>query len=133
MADTVLAPADSQSAVLPGETGTSALVKHVAQKLLELDREIKDLDKRIVTLFREHPSAVIIEWIAGTGSGLGAEFLVVSEGDMATFVTGGRLVSFAALVSVPRDLGKVSGNLRRPKRYNRRLRRVFYLVVLFRL
>lgn len=32
---------------------------------------------------------------------------------------------------VPRDSGKVSGNLRRPQRYNRRLQRVFYTSALF--
>jgi transposase len=34
------------------------------------------------------------------------------------------------LVPVPQDSGRVTGNLRRPKRYNRRLRRVFYLAAL---
>jgi hypothetical protein len=32
---------------------------------------------------------------------------------------------------VPRDSGKISGNLRRPQRYNRRLQRVFYISALF--
>ena len=31
---------------------------------------------------------------------------------------------------MPQDSGRVIGNLRRPKRYNRRLRRVFYLAAL---
>jgi hypothetical protein len=30
----------------------------------------------------------------------------------------------------PQDSGRVSGNLRRPKRFNRRLRRVFYVAAL---
>lgn len=130
MADAALIAAHSQSAVLPGETGTATLVKHLAHKLLELDREIKDLDKQIATLFREHPSAAVIESMPGMGPGLGAEFLVVTGGDMVSFVTAGRLASFAGLVPVPRDSGKISGNLHRPKRYNRRLRRVFYMAAL---
>lgn len=32
---------------------------------------------------------------------------------------------------VPLDFGKISGNLRRPRRYNRRLQRVFYISALF--
>ncbi|MFE4823819.1 hypothetical protein ACFRFU_47155 [Streptomyces sp. NPDC056704] len=32
---------------------------------------------------------------------------------------------------MPRDSGKISGNLRRPRRYNRRLQRVFYISALF--
>lgn len=31
---------------------------------------------------------------------------------------------------MPRDSGRISGNLHRPKRYNRRLRRVFYMAAL---
>ena len=31
---------------------------------------------------------------------------------------------------VPQDSGRISGNLHRPKRYNRRLRRVFYMAAL---
>ena len=48
---------------------------------------------------------------------LGAEFIVAA----------GHLASAAGLVPVPRDSGRRTGNLHRPKRYSRRLRRVFYL------
>jgi len=43
-----------------------------------------------------------------------------------------RIVELAitGLVPVPRDSGRITGNLRRPKRYNRRLRRVFYMAAL---
>lgn len=44
--------------------------------------------------------------------------------------TAGRLASYAGLAPVPKDSGRITGNLRRPKRYNRRLRRVFYLAAL---
>ncbi|WP_328876998.1 IS110 family transposase [Streptomyces sp. NBC_00299] len=37
----------------------------------------------------------------------------------------------AGVAPAPRDSGKVSGNLRRPQRYNRRLQRVFYTSALF--
>lgn len=37
-----------------------------------------------------------------------------------------RLAAFAGVTPAPRDSGKVSGNLRRPQRYHRRLQRVFY-------
>jgi transposase len=56
--------------------------------------------------------------------------LVVAGGDLASFATAGRLVSYAGLVPVPQDSGRVSGNLRRPKQFNRRLRWVFYLAAL---
>ena len=66
----------------------------------------------------------------GFGPHLGAEFLVVTGGDLASFATPGRLAAYAGLVPTPRDSGRVVGNLRRPKRYNRRLRRVLYMAAL---
>jgi transposase len=44
--------------------------------------------------------------------------------------TPGRLASYAGLVPVSQDSGRITGNLHRPKRYNRRLRRVFYMAAL---
>ncbi|BBY59357.1 IS110 family RNA-guided transposase [Mycolicibacterium sarraceniae] len=129
-ATTAVALANAQHLVLPGQNGTAALVKRIAAKLLDLDREIKDLDKTIAERFRDHPYARIIESLPGFGPNLGAEFLVVTRGDLASFGTAGRLASYAGLVPVPQDSGRVSGNLRRPKRFNRRLRRVFYLAAL---
>lgn len=129
-AATALAVATEQQLALPGEAGTAALVKRLARKLLDLDREIKDLDKTITERFRDHPYARIIESLPGFGPNLGAEFLVATGGNLASFATAGRLASYAGLVPVPRDSGRISGNLHRPKRYNRRLRRVFYMAAL---
>lgn len=42
-----------------------------------------------------------------------------------------RLAGFGGVAPMPRDSGRISGNLRRPKRYNRRLQRVFYTSALF--
>ncbi len=80
--------------------------------------------------FRQHPWAATIESLPGTGPGLGAEFLIETGGDRSGFASSGRLASYAGLVPVPRDSGRVSGNLHRPRRCNRRLRRVFYMAAL---
>jgi transposase len=63
----------------------------------------------------------------GMGPLLGAEFLVTTGGSLACFATSGRLAAYAGLAPVPQDFGRVTGNLRRPQRYNRRLRHVFYM------
>ena len=89
-AATAAALANEQPLALPGEAGTAALVKRLARKLLELDREIKDIDKTITERFREHPYARIIESLPGFGPGLGAEFLVITRGDLESFATPGR-------------------------------------------
>ncbi len=57
---------------------------------------------------------------------LGAEFLAATGGDMAAFGSADRLAGFAGLAPAPRDSGRVSGNLRRPRRYHRGLLRAFY-------
>lgn len=130
LAARAVAAASEQYVAVPGEPATAALIKRLARKLLDLDREIKDLDKQITARFREHPHASIIESLPGMGPHLGTEFLVATGADLAAFGTAGRLASYAGLVPVPRDSGRISGNLHRPKRYNRRLRRVFFMAAL---
>lgn len=61
MAATAVAAAGTQDIAVPGEATTAMLIKRLAAKLLDLDREIKDLDKHITARFREHPQAAIIE------------------------------------------------------------------------
>jgi len=55
---------------------------------------------------------------------------VVTGGGLTGFATAARLASYAGLVPAAQDSRRVSGNLRRPKRDNRRLRRVFYTAAL---
>lgn len=131
MAATALQAAAGQTVALPGEAATALLIKQIARKLLDLDREIKDTSKLITSRFRAHPQAAIIESLPGMGPLLGAEFLAATGGDaQAAFGRPARLASYAGLVPVPKDSGRVTGNWRRPKRYNRALRRVFYMAAL---
>lgn len=126
------APASAQARTLrlPGEAATATLIARLARQLLDLDRQITSTDKLSTSKFREHPQAEIIESLPGLGPILGAEFLVAPGGDLAAFATSGRMASCAGLVPVPQDSGRVTGNLRRPRRYNRRLRRVFSMAAL---
>ena len=131
MAATAVQAAAGQTVTLPGEATIAALVKQAARKLLDLDREIKDTGKLITSRFRDHPQAAIIESLPGMGPILGAEFLAATGGDpRAAFGNPARLASYAGLVPVPKDSGRVTGNWRRPRRYNRALRRVFYMAAL---
>ncbi|GFG52847.1 hypothetical protein MAGR_42880 [Mycolicibacterium agri] len=76
--------------------------------------------------FRRHRHAEIILSMPGFGVQLGAEFLAATGGDMTTFDSVDRL-AVSGLAPVPRDSGRVSGNLKRPRRYDRRLLRACYL------
>ncbi|WP_316527751.1 IS110 family transposase [Kitasatospora brasiliensis] len=126
VAATALEAAEAQRTVLPGEDVAAAIVADLAAQILALDDRLKRVDKQIRDTFHAHPQAEVIESLPGIGPILGAE-LVVAAGDLTAYADAGHLASAAGLVPVPRDCGRRTGNLRRPKRYSRRLRRVFYL------
>lgn len=118
--------ADSQHTALPGEARAAKLVGDLARQLLDLDERIKDNDRELREVFRTDARAEIIESLPGMGPILGAEFLAV-VGDLSGYADAGRLASHAGLVPVPRDSGRRTGNNRRPQRYSRRLRWLFYM------
>ncbi|MFG2369841.1 IS110 family transposase [Streptomyces mirabilis] len=118
--------AQSQQIALPGEKRAAKLVGDLAQQLLALDERIKDNDREVRETFRSDDRAEIIESMPGMGPILGAE-LVAIVGDLSGYRDAGRLASHAGLAPVARDSGRRTGNYHRPKRYNRRLRHIFYL------
>ncbi|MBY6687484.1 IS110 family transposase [Rhodococcus sp. BP-149] len=122
-----LAATQRQTCVVAGEEVTAALIRRMAGRLLAIDNETKEVDEQIQDLFRQHKYARTLESVPGIGIRLGADFLVETGGTLDGFATAGHLASYAGLVPVPRDSGRITGNLRRPKRYNRGLRRMFYL------
>lgn len=126
VAATALDAAQAQYTSLPGEDVAAQIVADLAAQILALDDRLRSIDRQIRDTFRGHPQAEIIESLPGMGPILGAEF-VVAVGDLSAYADAGHLASAAGLVPVPRDSGRRSGNLHRPKRYSRRLRRVFYL------
>ncbi|MGW5402697.1 IS110 family transposase [Streptomyces sp. NPDC003952] len=118
--------ARSQQIALPGEKRAAKLVCDLAHQLLALDERIKDNDREIRETFRSDDRAEIIESMPGMGPILGAEFVAI-VGDLSGYRDAGRLASHAGLAPVARDSGRRTGNYHRPKRYNRRLRHIFYM------
>nr|WP_211257280.1 IS110 family transposase [Streptomyces megasporus] len=127
LAKTVVEAAQAQHTALPGEKLAAAMVVRLAKGVMALDEEIAELDALIEARFREHPHAEVISSMPGMGPKLGAEFLAATGGDMDVFGSSDRLAGFAGLAPQPRDSGRVSGNLRRPRRYHRGLLRSMYL------
>ncbi|MEU6512478.1 IS110 family transposase, partial [Streptomyces sp. NPDC046942] len=119
--------AQAQMTALPGEKLAAAMVARLAKGVMALDEEIAELDALIEARFREHPHAEVILSLPGMGPKLGAEFIATTGGDMDAFGSADRLAGFAGLAPQPRDSGRVSGNLRRPRRYHRGLLRAMYL------
>ncbi len=126
VAATALEAAQAQQTALPGQDIAAQIVADLAAQILALDDRLKRIDRQIRDTFRSHPQAGIIESLPGMGPILGAEF-IVAAGDLSAYADDGHLASAAGLVPVPRDSGRRTGNLHRPKRYSRRLRRVFYM------
>jgi transposase len=104
--------AKSQHTVVPGQQLAAAMVARLTEEVMTLDTEIGDTDALSMP---------------GFGVILGAEFLSATGGDIAAFGNTDRLAAVAGLAPVPRDSGRISGNLKRPRRYNRRLLRTCYL------
>ncbi len=126
-ADAAVTAAEAQHTAVPGEKTSAKIVHALAREVMALDQEIAELEALIESRFREHPDATVITSMPGIGTTLGAEFIAATGGDMTAFGSPDRLAGVAGLAPVPRDSGKVSGNLRRPRRYSRRLLRMFYL------
>ncbi|MHB1571993.1 MAG: IS110 family RNA-guided transposase [Solirubrobacteraceae bacterium] len=126
LATRAVAASRAQLIVLPGQELAASIISELATNILALDDRVKALDNQIETTFDEHPQAAIITSMPGFGPILGAS-LLVGAGDLAAFPTAGHLAAAAGLVPVPNDSGRRSGNLHKPRRYNRPLRRVLYL------
>jgi transposase len=120
-----VAAAEAQHATLPAQRLAALLVAQLAEGVITLNEQIKDTEQLIEDRFRRHPSAEVIVSMPGIGVLLGAEFLAAT-GDMRRFASADQLASLAGVTPVPRDSGRVSGNLHRPQRYSRPLQRVFY-------
>ncbi|MFE2483146.1 IS110 family transposase [Streptomyces mirabilis] len=131
LAETAFQAAGRQHTSLPGERLTARMVHTLAAEVMALNQQVAEIDKLIEARFREHHDFEVITSMPGLGVILGAEFLAATGGDMAIFGTPDRLAGFGGVAPAPRDSGKISGNLRRPQRYNRRLQRVFYTSALF--
>jgi transposase len=121
-----VAAARAQDIALPGLNLAATIINETAGDLLALDERIKAVDTQLAAAFDRHPQAAIIASMPGFGRVLGAALLVAAA-DLTDFPTAGHLAAAAGLVPVPNDSGRRSGNLHRPRRYNRPLRRVLYL------
>ncbi|MFF3712383.1 IS110 family RNA-guided transposase [Streptomyces phaeochromogenes] len=126
VAATALTAAHAQHIQLPGQDTAADITADLASQVLALDERLKQLNGQISESFHTHPQAAVIESMPGVGPILGAEFLVAA-GDLAAYPDAGHLAAAAGLVPAAKDSGRRTGNLHRPKRYSRRLRRVFYL------
>lgn len=127
VAATAIEAANAQHSTVPGQHLAAAMVARLAEEVMSLDTEIGETETMIEDRFRRHRHAEIILSMPGFGVILGAEFIAATGGDLNAFASADRLAGISGLAPVPRDSGRVSGNLKRPRRYDRRLLRSCYL------
>jgi transposase len=91
-----LAAAAEQTVTLPTEAISAPLVAHLAGELLNLDRQVRELDKQIVDRFNRHEHAPRITSVIGFGPILGAQLLADTDGDpLRVSATPARLAAYA--------------------------------------
>jgi transposase len=83
--------------------------------------------RRLWDTHRMHRHARTLLSMPGFGPVLAAEFLGATGGDLTVFETEDRFAGVAWLAPAPWASGRITGSHHRPRRYDRRLLRVFYL------
>lgn len=119
--------AKSQHTMVPAQHMGEGIVAALAQEILTLNQELAALDALISEKVTEHQHTQVLLSMPGFGPVLAAEFLGATGGDLTVFQTADRFAGVVGLAPAPRDSGRISGNHHRPRRYDRRLLRVFYL------
>ena len=127
VAATAIEAANAQHSIGPGQQLAAAMVARLAKEVMSLDTEVAETETMIEERFRRHGHAEIILSMPGFGVILGAEFIAATGGNIDVFASVDRLAGVSGLAPVPRDSGRISGNLTRPRRYDRRLLRACYL------
>ncbi len=130
VAERAMNAATAQHTTTPAESYGQTCARSLAANLTRIDAELAVLDREITRVLMRHEHAPILLSVPGFGPILAADFIANTGGDMSAFGTADRLASVAGLAPAPRDSGRISGNLHRPKRYNRKLLRTYYLAAL---
>ncbi|KAA0017657.1 IS110 family transposase [Antrihabitans cavernicola] len=130
VAHTAVDAAHTQHTMLATQRVGSALVARLAAEITRIDAELAEIDTELTQRFSQHHDAAILVSMPGFGPVLAATFLAQIGGTLDGFDTVDRLACVAGLAPVPRDSGRISGNLHRPRRFNRRLLRTCYLAAL---
>jgi transposase len=124
--------AHTQTTMLPAQSVGSALVTKLAARIAAIDDDLAGIDAEITEHLAHDRDATNLTSMPGFGPVLAATFLAQIGGSLDAFENVDRLACVAGLAPVPRDSGRISGNLHRPRRFNRRLLRTCYLAALSR-
>lgn len=127
IAETAVMAANSQRTVVRSQSIASCVVAELASEILRLHENVAQVEREIESLLGQHEDAEILLSLPGFGPRLAAEFLAALGGGLSGIESADHLAGIAGLAPVPRDSGRISGNNRRPRRYDRRLLRASFL------
>ncbi|ROQ98963.1 transposase [Streptomyces sp. 2132.2] len=118
-----VAAAQAQHSAVAGESTAAAVVNTLARSVLALDEELAAIDAQIAARFRQHRDTEV------TSACPAWALCWAPNSSLAPAVTWTPSAARADSPALPvsRDSSRISGNMRRPHRYHRRLLRVFYL------
>lgn len=119
--------AHTQHIQIPVENVAALIVARLASEVLEIEDRIAAVDAEIEARLQQHEQAEILLSVPGFGPTLAAEFIAATGGTANQYDSADRLAGIAGVAPVPRDSGRISGNLHRPKRFDRRLLRACYI------
>ena len=112
--------ANAQATTLPAELIGSALVAKLAATIRAIDEDLARIDSDIADHIARHDKAQLLLTMPGFGPVLAGTFIAQIGGTLDSYENVDRLACVAGLAPVPRDSGRISGNLHRPRRFNRR-------------
>jgi transposase len=90
---------------------------------MAIDSDLAGIDAQIAEHLRGHQDGDVLLCMPGFAPILAETILAQIGGSLDAVDDVGRLASVTGLAPVPRDSGRISGNLHRPRRFNRRLLR----------
>lgn len=119
--------AQQQTIQIPGAQLAGVIIGQIADEILLLDRAITQVERSVDAVLRRHPYTPIVSSMPGFGPVLTSEFLARTGGNMDNYRSSNHLASCSGVSPVAKDSGNIMGNNRRPRFYDRRLLRVWYM------
>ncbi|MEU1973734.1 IS110 family transposase [Microbacterium sp. NPDC019599] len=104
-----------QTTTLPAQAVGSALVTKLAATIAAIDEDLARIDAQITEHVAAHDGAQLLLTMPGFGPVLAATFIAQIGGSLEAFENVDRLACVAGLAPVPRDSGRINGNLHRPR------------------
>ena len=104
LVEAVKAALDAQTVVVPGTTAAATVLPHLARSLRSVHHQRDQVAVQVEEILDAHPLARVLTSMTGIGIRTSAR-IPLEIGDIAAFVTAGRLAAYAGLAPVTRRSG----------------------------